>query len=117
MFRTKRRYTDYGLDGVLRHRNQSIRQQKLDDRAEPHLIARTRSPVPECHDHSMLRMPASKAAPNARIRPAPSGSMKPELLLSPTITDLAKATADSCPVQHIARHTYLIHEQRNSPGR
>ena len=39
LFRTKRRYAEDGLDEVLRHRNQSTRHRKLDDRAEAHLIA------------------------------------------------------------------------------
>ena len=61
VFRTKRRYAEVGLDEVLRHRNQSTRLRKLDDRAEAYLIALACSPAPEGHDHWTLRALAGKA--------------------------------------------------------
>ena len=61
VFRIKRRYAEDGLDEVLRHRNQSTRRRKLDDRAEAHLIALACSPAPEGHDHWTLRVLAGKA--------------------------------------------------------
>ena len=61
VFRIKRRYAEDGLDEVLRHRNQSTRHRKLDDRAEAHLIALACSPAPEGHDHWTLRVLAGKA--------------------------------------------------------
>ena len=61
VFRTKRRYAEDGLDEVLRHRNQSTRPRRLNDRAEAHLIALACSPAPEGHDHWTLRVLAGKA--------------------------------------------------------
>ncbi len=60
VFRTKRRYAEAGLDGVLHDRPQANRYRKLDDRGEAHLIALACSDPPEGHDHWTLRLLADK---------------------------------------------------------
>ena len=60
VFRTKRRYAEEGLEGVLGHRSQVNRYRKLDERVEAHLIALACSPAPEGHDHWTLRLLADK---------------------------------------------------------
>ena len=60
VFRTKRRYAEEGLDGVLQHRPQANRYRKMDDRGEAHLIALACTPAPEGHDHWTLRLLAGK---------------------------------------------------------
>ena len=47
VFRTKRRYAEEGLDGVLHDRPQANRYRSLDDRGEAHLIALACSGAPE----------------------------------------------------------------------
>ena len=62
VFRTKRRYAEEGLDGVLHDHPQANRYRKLDDRGEAHpvsstgqvLIALACSDAPEGHDHWTL---------------------------------------------------------------
>ena len=61
VFRTKRRYAEEGLDGVLHDRPQANRYRKLDDRGEAHLIALACSDAPEGHDHWTLRLLADQA--------------------------------------------------------
>ena len=61
VFRTKRRYAEEGLDGVLHDHPQANRYRKLDDRGEAHLIALACSDAPEGHDHWPLRLLADKA--------------------------------------------------------
>ena len=56
VFRTKRRYAEEGLDGVLHDRPQANRYRKLDDRGEARLIALACSDAPEGHDHWTLRL-------------------------------------------------------------
>ena len=51
VFRTKRRYAEEGLGGVLQDHPQANRYRKLDDRGEAHLIALACSDAPEGHDH------------------------------------------------------------------
>ncbi len=60
VFRTKRRYAEEGLDGVLYDHPQANRYRKLDDRGEAHLIALACSDAPEDHDHWTLRLLADK---------------------------------------------------------
>ena len=60
VFRTKRRYSEEGLDGVLHDHPQANRYRKLDDRGEAHLIALACSDAPEGHDHWSLRLLADK---------------------------------------------------------
>ena len=60
VLRTKRRYAEEGLDGVLRDHPQANRYRKLDDRGEAHLIALACSDAPEGHDHWPLRLLADK---------------------------------------------------------
>ncbi len=68
VFRTKRRYAEEGLDGVLHDHPQANRYRKLDDRGEAHpvsstgqaLIALVCSDAPEGHDHWTLRLLANK---------------------------------------------------------
>ncbi len=60
VFRTKRRYSEEGLDGVLHDHPQANRYRKLDDRGEAHLIALACSDAPEGHDHWSLRLLAGK---------------------------------------------------------
>ena len=68
VFRTKRRYADEGLDGVLYDHPQANRYRKLDDHREAHpvsstgqaLIALACSDAPEGHDHWTLRLLADK---------------------------------------------------------
>ena len=60
VFRTKRRYVEEGLGGVLHDHPQANRYRKLDDRGEAHLIALACSDAPEGHDHWTLRLLANK---------------------------------------------------------
>ena len=60
VFRTKRRYAEEGLEGVLGHRSQVNRYRKLDERVEANLIALACSPAPEGHDHWTQRLLADK---------------------------------------------------------
>ena len=60
VFRTKRRYAEEGLDGVLHDHPQANRYRKLDDRGEAHLIALACSDAPEGHDHWSLRLLADQ---------------------------------------------------------
>ncbi|MDE2787979.1 MAG: helix-turn-helix domain-containing protein [Chloroflexota bacterium] len=60
VFRTKRRYVEKGLHGVLHDHPQANRYRKLDDRGETHLIALACSDAPEGHDHWTLRLLAEK---------------------------------------------------------
>ena len=55
VFRTKRRYWEEGLGGVLHDHPQANRYRKLDDRGEAHLIALACRDAPEGHDHWTLR--------------------------------------------------------------
>ena len=60
VFRTKRRYAEEGLDGVLHDHPQANRYRKLDDKAEAHLIALACSDAPEGHDHWTLHLLADR---------------------------------------------------------
>ena len=60
VFRTKRRYAEEGLDGVLYDHPQANRYRKLDDRGEAHLIALACSDAPEGYDHWTLHLLADK---------------------------------------------------------
>ncbi len=68
VFRTKRRYAEEGLGGVLHDHPQANRYRKLDDRGEAHpvsstgqaLIALACSDAPEGHEHWTLRLLAGK---------------------------------------------------------
>ena len=60
VYRVKQRFTQEGLDGVLKDRTQANRRRKLDDRGEAHLIALACSPPPAGHDHWTLRLLVGK---------------------------------------------------------
>ena len=60
VFRTKRRYAEEGLDGILHDRPQANRYRKLDDRGEASLIALACSDPPDGRDHWTLRLLADK---------------------------------------------------------
>ena len=68
VFRTKRRYAEEGLDGVLHDHPQANRYRKLDDRGEAHpvsstgqaLIALACSDAPEGHERWTLQLLADK---------------------------------------------------------
>ena len=60
VFRTKRRYAEEGLDGVLHDRPQANRYRKLDDRGEARLIALACSDAPDGRDHWTLRLLADQ---------------------------------------------------------
>ena len=60
VFRTKRRFAEEGLEGVLKDRPQAHRYRKLDERGAAHLIALAGSPAPAGHDHWTLRLLAGK---------------------------------------------------------
>ena len=60
VFRTKRRYAEEGLEGVLHDRTQANRYRKLDDRGEASLIALACSDAPDGRDHWTLRLLADK---------------------------------------------------------
>ena len=68
VFRTKRRYAEEGLDGVLHDHPQANRYRNLDDKAEAHpvsstgpaLIALACSDAPEGHEHWTLQLLADK---------------------------------------------------------
>ena len=60
VFNVKRRFSEGGLDGVLKDRVQTHRYRKMDDRAEARLIALACSPAPEGHDHWNLRLLADR---------------------------------------------------------
>ena len=60
VFRTKRRFAETGLAGVLNDRPQAHRYRKLEDRGEAHLIALACSEPPAGHEHWTLRLLAGK---------------------------------------------------------
>ena len=60
VFRTKRRYAEEGLDGVLHDHPQANRFRKVDDKAEAHLIALACSDAPEGRDHWTLQLLADR---------------------------------------------------------
>ena len=60
VLRIKRRFTEDGLDGVLKDRVQAHRYRKLDDRGETHLIALACSEAPEGHERWNLRLLADR---------------------------------------------------------
>ena len=60
VFRTKRRFSEEGLEGALQEKPRPRRPKKLDERGEAHLIALACSPAPEGHDHWTLRLLAGK---------------------------------------------------------
>ena len=60
VFRTKRRYAEEGLGGVLHDHPQAKQYRKLDDRGEAHLIALACSDAPEGHEHWTLRLLADQ---------------------------------------------------------
>ena len=60
VFRTKRRYAEEGLEGVLHDRPQANRYRKLDDRGEASLIALACSDAPDGRDYWTLRLLADK---------------------------------------------------------
>lgn len=60
VFRTKRRFSEEGLEEALQERPRPPRRRKLDDKGEAHLIALACSPAPEGHDHWTLRLLAGK---------------------------------------------------------
>ena len=68
VFRTKRRYVEEGLEGVLHDHPQANRYRKLDDQGEAYpvsstgqaLIALACSDAPESHEHWTLRLLAGK---------------------------------------------------------
>ena len=60
VFRTKRRYAEEGLDGVLHDHPQANRHRKLDDRGEACLIALACSDAPEGRDRWTLRLLADQ---------------------------------------------------------
>ena len=60
VYRVKRRYSEEGLDGVLRDRVQANRFRKLDEKGEAHLIALACSDAPEGQDHWTLQLLADR---------------------------------------------------------
>lgn len=58
--RTKRRYAEEGLDGVLHDRVQANRYRKLDDKGEAHLIALARTDAPDGRERWTLRLLADQ---------------------------------------------------------
>ena len=60
VFRTKRRFSQDGLEGALQEKPRPPLRRKLDDKGEAHLIALACSPAPEGHDHWTLRLLARK---------------------------------------------------------
>ena len=60
VFRTKRRYAEEGLEGVLHDRPQANRYRKLDDRGEASLIALACSDAPDGRHHWTLRLLADQ---------------------------------------------------------
>ena len=67
VFRTKRRYAEEGLGGVLHDHPQANRYRKLDDRGEAHLIALACSDAPEGHDHWSLRLLANQVVESGLV--------------------------------------------------
>jgi transposase len=55
------RFTEGGVDAVLRHKQQARYRQALTGQQQAHLIAIACSKVPDGHDHWTLRMLANKA--------------------------------------------------------
>ena len=86
VFRTKRRYAEEGLHGVLHDHPQANRYRKLDDRGEAHLIALACSDAPEGHEHWTLRLLADKVV---ELGLAPSLSYE-------TVRFRLKKTSSSC---------------------
>lgn len=95
VFRTKRRYAEEGLDGVLHDHPQANRYRKLDDRGEAHLIALVCSDAPEGHDHWTLRLLAGKAVELGLVESLSHETVRQRLKKHPQA--LAKA-----PVVHLA---------------
>ena len=60
VLRTKQRFAEGGLEGVLKDRVQAHRYRKLDDRGEAHLIALACSDAPEGHERWNLRLLAER---------------------------------------------------------
>ena len=69
VFRIKRRYTEEGLEEVLRHHTHVNRYRKVDERVAAHLIALACSPAPEGHDHWTLRLLADKTVELGLVEP------------------------------------------------
>ena len=75
VFRTKRRYAEAGLEGVLHDHPQANRYRKLDDRGEAHpvsstgqaLIALACSPAPDGHDHWTLHLLADRVVESGLV--------------------------------------------------
>ena len=75
VFRTKRRYAEEGLEGVLHDHPQANRYRKLDDRGEAHLIALACSDAPRWRcSRPPRRMMSALRSPMRRPISAPSGS-------------------------------------------
>ena len=60
VLRTKRRYAEEGLDGVIHYHPQANRYRKLADRGEASLIALACSDPPDGRDHWTLRLLADQ---------------------------------------------------------
>ena len=75
VFRTKRRYAEAGLEGVLHDHPQANRYRKLDDRGEAHpvsstgqaLIALACSDAPEGHEHWTLHLLADRVVESGLV--------------------------------------------------
>ena len=120
VFRTKRRYADEGLHGVLHDHPQANRYRKLDDRGQAHLVSITGlalialacSDAPEGHDHWTLRLLADKVV-ELGVAPSLSHETVP-LRLKKHPQTLAKATnvLHQAPGQdHISRHRGRHHRR------
>ena len=65
--RTKRRYAEEGLDGVLHDHPQANRYRKLDDKGEAHLIALACNPAPDGHDYWTLHLLADRVVESGLV--------------------------------------------------
>ena len=92
VFNVKRRFTEGGLDGVLKDRVQARRYRKMDDRAEARLIALTCSPAPEGHEHWNLRLLADRMVELGAVESLSYGTVRLHLKKLPqTVAEEAVA--------------------------
>ena len=95
VFRTKRRYAESGLEGILHDRPQANRYCKLDDRGEAGLIALACSDAPEGRDHWTLRLLADKVVELGVVESLSYETVR--LRLKKTSSSLGKSDSGASP--------------------
>ena len=95
VFRTKRRYAEEGLDGVLNDHPQANRYRKRDDRGEAHLIALACSDAPEGREHWTLRLLAGKVVELGLVSSLSHETVRQRLKKTPS--SLGKSASGASP--------------------